>query len=101
MNRHTLSRISLFGVLAVVACASLAFVVPLLPRWSMALAQDEETDNPSRADQQRPRPMFAALPARYLQNLLAPLTPTVTCWFGGFLTGGTVYGFSQLSHPNP
>jgi hypothetical protein len=96
MNRHTLSRISLYAALAAVACASLAFVVPLVPRRSMAFAQDEETDNVSRANQQRPEPMFAALPPRYLENLLAPSSPTVTHWSGSFSTGGTVYQFSMV-----
>jgi len=87
MCKRRFSRVSLFGALVAMAWV-------LVP--SVALAQDEETNKLSRVDQQRPKPMFAALPPRYLENLLAPLSPTVTYWSGSFSTGGTAYRFSMV-----
>jgi hypothetical protein len=69
VKERRLSRISLSAALAAVACASLASMTP---------AQDEETGILSQANQQWPKPMFAALPPRYLENLLTPSSPTVT-----------------------
>jgi hypothetical protein len=87
VKQRTLSRISLCAALAAVACVSLV---------SMTLAQDEETNTLLQANQERPKPMFAALPPRYLENLLAPSSPTVTYWSGSFSTGGTVYRFDMV-----
>jgi hypothetical protein len=87
VKQRTLSLISLSAALAAAASASLA---------SMTLAQDEETNILSQGNQQWPKPMFAALPPRYLENLLAPSSPTVTYWSGSFSTGGTIYRFSMV-----
>jgi hypothetical protein len=87
MNKHRLTRISVFGFLAALTCVSLA---------RMALAQDEETNNESRANQHQPKPMFVTLPPRYLENLVAPSSPTVTYWSGNFSTAGTVYRFNMV-----
>jgi hypothetical protein len=40
--------------------------------------------------------MFVTLPPRYLGNLLAPATPTVTNWAGSFTYKGTTYNFVMV-----
>jgi hypothetical protein len=86
VKERRLSRISLSAALAAVACVSLG---------STTLAQDEETNILLQANQQWPKPMFAALPPRYPENLLTP-SSHVTYWSGTFSTGRTDYRFSTV-----
>ena len=87
MNRSRLARISLLVALIAVACVLLG---------GSNFAQDEESNDEAQEAQHGPRPMFTTLPPRYLQNLLAPLSPTVANWSGSFTTGGVTYNFSMV-----
>lgn len=70
MRKQLFARISIFAILAALTCAGLA---------GSGLAQDE------------PKPMFARLTPRYLPNLAAPATSTVTHWTGTLSSGGASF----------
>jgi len=79
MNRSVLVRISVFAALTMLVCASLAGV---------KFAQEGQD--------RTAKPMFVTLPPRYLGNLLAPATPTITNWAGSFTYQGTTYNFVMV-----
>src|SRR6266849_8323320 len=88
MKKRWSVRISLFAALTALACSLLVGV---------NFAQDgEENRDEARPVQQGPTPMFTTLTPRYLQNLLAPLSPTVANWSGSFTTGGVTYPFTMV-----
>lgn len=45
---------------------------------------------------QKAKPMFVTLTPRYLKNILAPATPTITNWTGTFTYQGTTYNFTMV-----
>jgi len=79
MNKSLLVRISVFAALAMLAWASLGGV---------KLADDDQDSTA--------KPMFVTLPPRYLANVLAPATPTVTNRAGSFTYQGTKYNFVMV-----
>ena len=70
MRKGFFARVSIFATLTALICAGLA--------------------NPANA-QTQPTPSFTTLPPRYLGNLAAPATPTVTNWTGSLSAGGTSF----------
>ena len=74
MNRSLYVRMSVFAVVTMLVCASLATV---------KFAQDGR-DRPAK-------PMFVTLPPRYLGNLLAPKTGTIPNWTGSLGSGLTSF----------
>ncbi|HEV2494194.1 MAG TPA: hypothetical protein VG204_14100 [Terriglobia bacterium] len=87
MNKRLIARISLFVALTALACGLVGGV---------NLAQDDEDSAPAQEGRPGPKPMFTTLTPRYLQNLLAPLSPTVANWSGSFMTGGVTYPFTMV-----
>jgi len=79
MTKRFLARISLFALLLTI-CASVA---------SVSFAQ--EAKGTAQVKPQPAKPMFARLPPRYLANVLAPATPTVTNWTGTLSSGGSSF----------
>jgi hypothetical protein len=71
-------RIVLLTVLVMLASASLT---------TLAFAQEG-------SGQEKSKPMFVTLPPRYLENLLAPATPTIPNWTGSL--GSGLSGFTMV-----
>ena len=72
MRKGSFVSITIFAILIALTCAGFA---------SSAVAQTTT-------------PRFATLTPRYLENLAAPATPTVTHWTGSLSPGGT--GFTMV-----
>lgn len=82
MKKDLFVRISVFAVLVTLGTAFPAGV---------AFAQDQEGNGQFMLLQEEAKPMFATLPPRYLENVLAPATPTVTNWTGSLGSGLTSF----------
>jgi hypothetical protein len=70
VRKKIFAPLTIFAALTALTCVSLA---------GSAMAQAQST------------PRFVTLPPRYLSNVLAPATPTVTNWTGSLSPGGTSF----------
>lgn len=77
MKRYLI--MTLFAALVCLVCSSSVVPVKAQEQGQFTLRQEEH------------RAMFATLPPRYLSNIVAPATPTVTNWTGTLSAGGTSF----------